>query len=91
MRFSIRDILWLTALAALAACWFSDRRIIFEMKDRLKAEQDVVRAEQDLARTEAAASQEARDWYRHNLDKLDAAARLYEQRMPPPTQMRRDD
>jgi hypothetical protein len=26
MRFSIRDLLWLTALAALAVCWWLDHR-----------------------------------------------------------------
>lgn len=95
MRFSIRDMLWLTALAALAACWLSDRQSVIEMKARLKAEheqmQTRLKAEQEVAQAEAAASKEALNMYRRNIDKLDAAARFYQQITPPPTNLRRDD
>jgi hypothetical protein len=95
MRFSIRDMLWLTALAALAACWISDRHTIFEMKDRLKAEQEQLqtrlKAEQEVAQAEAAASRAVFEDYRRIIKTLDSQVRLYEQLTPPPTQLRRDD
>jgi hypothetical protein len=95
MRFSIRDMLWLTAFAALAACWLSDRQRVIETKAELKAqqdlarkEQDAARAERDVARTESAASRAAFNAAIH--DYRDAA-RLYEQLTPAPTGLRRSD
>ncbi|HZL89066.1 MAG TPA: hypothetical protein VFB96_11875 [Pirellulaceae bacterium] len=36
VRFSIRDLLWLTALAALALCWWLDHRRLSQQVHNLK-------------------------------------------------------
>ena len=35
MKFSIRDLLWLTALAALAVCWWLDHRQLISRIERM--------------------------------------------------------
>jgi uncharacterized protein YlxW (UPF0749 family) len=91
MRFSIRDMLWLTALAALAACWLSDRQRMTETKAELKEQQDLARKEQDTARAEAAASRKQFEDLRQSIKTLDAQVRMYQLLTPAPTQLRRED
>jgi len=42
-RFSIRDVLWLTALVALSVGWWLDRRNV----DKLRLEREAMRIERD--------------------------------------------
>jgi hypothetical protein len=53
MRFSIRDVLWLTVVVALAVCWGIDRMALrrAELRARLEVERALLNAE--LARAHA--------------------------------------
>jgi hypothetical protein len=42
LRFSIRDLLWLTLVVALAVGWWLDRRLTVDLKDRLTTLQQVL-------------------------------------------------
>jgi hypothetical protein len=53
MKFSIRDVLWLTVVVALAVCWALDRAALrrAELRARQEAERALYHAE--LARAQA--------------------------------------
>jgi len=42
LRFTIRDLLWLTLVVALAVAWWMDRRRITEREDRIGTLQQVL-------------------------------------------------
>jgi len=42
LRFTIRDLLWLTLVVALAVAWWMDRRRITEREDRVGTLQQVL-------------------------------------------------
>jgi hypothetical protein len=60
MKFSIRDVLWLTVVVALAVCWALDRAALHraELRARMEAERAMVHAE--LARAQAQLAEFAR-------------------------------
>jgi len=66
MKFSIRDVLWLTVVVALAVCWGLDRAQLrqAELSARLEAEQSLVESRRaqymaEIARASAAMEHEA--------------------------------
>jgi hypothetical protein len=44
LRFTIRDVLWLTVVAALAIAWYVDRASIDSARASLRAEQEALKA-----------------------------------------------
>jgi uncharacterized protein involved in tolerance to divalent cations len=44
--------MWLTVIAALAACWFADRRSLFFLKSELRLEIAKTKEDQVLVKTE---------------------------------------
>ena len=51
-RFAIRDMLWLTALVAVAICWQMDRNRIARLADRIAAvEAHMTTADKNLEKT----------------------------------------
>jgi hypothetical protein len=43
-RFTIRDVLWLTAMAALGAAWWIDRSRLLQQVSKLKTDVQMSRA-----------------------------------------------
>jgi hypothetical protein len=46
MRFTIRDLLWLTVVAVMGAAWWLDRLALTRERASLQVEREVLRAEQ---------------------------------------------
>src|SRR5947209_7037264 len=63
-RFTIRDVLWLTVVVAVATCWQLDRRRIDELADRVAA-----------IESQAAATNAATKTANRKLDRLEAKNR----------------
>jgi hypothetical protein len=57
MRFTIRDLLWLTVVVALGVAWWVDRRSVFIQKERFKI--DAWSARNDAQRWERLAHEMA--------------------------------
>lgn len=53
MRFSIRDLLWLTLLAAFAVVWWIDRSQLAAENERLRAAFDPFGPPQSLIQSDA--------------------------------------
>jgi len=76
MRFSIRDLFWLTVVAAVSVCWFIDRRSVANAKAALEAERRAANAE-------LIAAKEERERYSKMFLGAAELMKLYEDKMRP--------
>jgi hypothetical protein len=62
MKFSIRDVLWLTVVVALAVCWGLDRVSLVraEQRTRMEAERAIIAEQQARENAEIARAAEAK-------------------------------
>src|SRR5437763_1336151 len=64
-RFTIREVLWLTAIVAILTCWFMERRALIAAKatletEKLEARRDLANLEQSVKRDAMRQQREAR-------------------------------
>jgi biopolymer transport protein ExbB/TolQ len=82
MKFSIRDVLWLTVVVALVVCWGIDRVRIreSELRARMLAERTLKEAEQAIAaaRSEVNFAKMSEQWAHQRADAAQAAQKRAE-------------
>jgi|GEM_PF-2485971 hypothetical protein len=90
MKFSIRDILWLTILAAVAVAWWLDHRANLRRQDELQRQvmesryfAEIERAQRALAESQAALERTTREIQAQDLTlELQKAKQYFQSQQP---------